>query len=112
LNKEDEVVIPVKGEIIAYCYMIERGKPAACLAIQERFLEVNKNYIETQKLFTHIEKLSAGWVTLWIYKYQHILDVIKSLPKTPNTIVDHWILGKLFGYDEISIDDFLNKKII
>ena len=101
----------IKGEIIAYCYMVDRGKPAACIALQERFIEDNLNFIKSNKLKSYIEPLSEGWVTLWIYKYSHILDVIKSLPQYPTSTFNHWVLGKLFGYDENSISNYLRGKI-
>lgn len=101
----------LKGEITAYSYMVERGKPAAMVAIQERYIEEVISFIEsTFNLKTYIENLSDGWKTLWIYKYQHILDIIKLVPQAPQSVMDHWILGKLFGYEESVIQDFISTK--
>lgn len=102
---------PACGEVSANAYMVERGKPAAMIAVQERYAEEAVSFIEdTFALKTHIENLANGWITLWIYKYKHILDVIKMAPQAPQTVTDHWILGKLFGYEESAIDGFISSK--
>ncbi|WP_281868300.1 hypothetical protein [Brevibacillus parabrevis] len=99
----------IKGEITAYCFMVQRGKPAAMMPIQERFREGVINFVTNQELQVYTEPLAEGWVALWIYKYPHILDVIKNIPQTPSSVFDHWILGKLFGYEESAIQEFVTK---
>lgn len=91
-----------------YCYMVQRGKPAALMPIQERHLEAaEKTVTEVFGLKIYVEKLHPGWVSLWIYKYPHILEVIKTAPQDPRTVTDHWLLGKLFGYEEAAIQELL-----
>lgn len=97
------------GEVTAYCYMVHRGKPAAMVPVQERYRKDVISLVTNQDLKVYTEPLAEGWFTLWIYKYQHILDVIKSVPQAPNSVFDHWILGKLFGYEESAIQEFLTK---
>lgn len=63
---------------------------------------------EKFNLLVHTEELDDNWQTLWIYKQPYILEVIKSLPRVPETVFDHWVLGKLFGYDEAAILDYLD----
>lgn len=100
-----------QGEIIAYSYMVERGKPAAMLPIHERDVENAVVFVrETFNLNTYIEDLAEGWKTLWIYKHEHILSIIRILPRVPKTIFDHWTLGKLFGYEESAIHEFISVK--
>jgi hypothetical protein len=101
-----------RGQIDAYCYMVQRGKPAACLPLQERYIDAAQSLIEEKGLKVFIQPLSSGWITLWIYRYQHISHIIKQLPQVPKTVYDHWMLGKVFGYDEQSISDYLKDKII
>lgn len=97
----------IKGEVSAYCYMVLRGKPAGMVPIQERYLEEIVAIVDECELSTHVEHLADGWATLWIYKYPHILEVLKSLPPIPESNFDRWVLGKLFGYEEAAIQDFL-----
>lgn len=102
---------PVSGEILAYSYMVERGKPAAMLPIHERDADNAARFVkETFGLNTYIADLTEGWKTFWIYKYEHVLSVIRVLPQAPETILDHWILGKLFGYEESVIQEFITTK--
>jgi hypothetical protein len=94
-------------KITTYCQMVERGKPAACIAIQERYIDSAKHAVIGYGLKLYTDKLSEGWLSLWIYKYPHILDVIKNAPQVPRTAYDHWILGKLFGYEEAAIGEYI-----
>ncbi|WAH38605.1 hypothetical protein [Alicyclobacillus dauci] len=98
-------------ELRNYCYMVQRGKPAASMALQTRYVE-EATTIATEEYQLHIytEELSDGWVTFWVYKYSHILNVIKMTPQEPVTTFDHWLLGKLFGYEEAAIQEFLSVK--
>jgi hypothetical protein len=81
------------------------------LPIHERDAENAIKFVrETFGLNTYVEDLAEGWKTIWIYKYEHILNIIKILPQAPDTILDHWILGKLFGYEESAIHDFISSK--
>lgn len=105
-----QAMIPqrVLGEIDAYCYMVQRGKPAALLAVGQNCAEHVREYVkEAYDLQIFIDNLSDGWVQVWIYQHSHIREVIQALPRVPQTAVDHWMLGKLLGYDEPAIAAFL-----
>lgn len=103
----------LKGEIRAFCYLVERGKPAATITVQKRYTKTALALIKQDyNLHTYKEELDQAWDVIWIYKHKHILDVIKALPDHPETTFDHWVLGKLFGYDETSIKEFLVNKVI
>jgi len=99
-----------RGEIDAYCYMVQKGKPAAMVSVHERYLkEAIALVTRLHGLKVYTENLTAEWAILWIYRYPHILEVIKSVPQVPDTVFDHWLLGKLFGYEEAAIQEFLTK---
>ncbi|AZR72499.1 hypothetical protein BBF96_03340 [Anoxybacter fermentans] len=102
----------VLGQLDAYCYMVERGKPAAMIPVQKHYTAEAIKFISkcsNSKLKVFVENLSDDWDTLWIYKYPHILEVIKELQQAPDNIFSKWALGKLFGYDEESIQNFINR---
>ena len=100
-----------KGEIRTYCYMVQTGKPAALIPFQERHVDAAVVFVTVELgLSTYIEKLAEGWVSFWIYKYPHILEVIKTTPQAPKTTFDHWVLGKLFGYEEVVIQEFISRQ--
>ncbi|WP_339820526.1 hypothetical protein MKZ15_05710 [Paenibacillus sp. FSL R7-0216] len=101
-----------REELITYCQLVKRGKPAASIPLQEKYLEDAFKIVEQEgDLLTHIEQLSDGWLTFWVYRYPHILEIIKNSPQAPSTVYDHWILGKLFGYEEAAIQDFIQTKL-
>lgn len=98
-------------KIDLYCDLVQKGKPCACEAIQNRFVdEAVKRIEETFKLKAYTEELYSGWKTIWIYKDEYMLEVIKLLPEEPKTIFDHWVLGKAFGYSDEAIKTFLVAK--
>lgn len=98
----------IEGQITTYCEFVKCGKPAAMLPLQDRYVEEAKKIIRNEfNLKFYIEDLSEGWKTLWIYKEEYILEVIRALPEQPKTIFEHWILGKVFGYSEQAIKSFL-----
>lgn len=97
----------IKGKIYTYCELVKCGKPVAMMALQSRYINYSKEIVEKYELNTYIEELSEGWNTLWIYKDTYMLEIIKALPKQPKTIFEHWVLGKVFGYSEQSIKEFL-----
>ena len=101
----------VQRELQTYCYLVRNGKPAAMMPIQERYAEEAKTTIQSYGLNHYFEQLSDGWLTLWVYKLPFIMEVIKSAPQVPNTIFDHWVLGKLFGYSEEAIQEFIQSKL-
>lgn len=102
----------ITGTVDLYCYMVERGKPCSCEAIQDRYTgEIIKRVEKSFGLKTYVEDLTPEWKTIWIYKDDYMLEIIKSLPKEPKTVFDHWILGKAFGYSDEAIKNFLKSKI-
>jgi hypothetical protein len=99
------------GELRLYCFMVNRGKPAASMALQDRHVqEATRIATDELGLRVYTEWLYEGWVTFWVYKYDHILEVIQSTPQVPSTSFDHWVLGKLYGYDEVAIEEFVSSK--
>lgn len=102
----------IKSRIDLYCDFINKGKPCACEAVQDRYVKEIKQMIKnTNGLKVYIEKLAPGWKTIWIYKEDYMIEIIKSLPEEPKTIFDHWVLGKAFGYSDEAIRNFLETKL-
>lgn len=106
-------MLPVNvGESVrTHCEFVKTGKPASSIAVQLRYIDDVTRLVNFYKLSHYVEPLYDGWKTIWIYRYPHILEVIKESPQAPKSNYDHWVLGKLFGYDEASIQDFLTKRV-
>ena len=94
------------------CDMVQKGKPCSCEAIQDRYVHEAIKVINNFKLKSYAEELSVGWKTIWIYKDEYMLEVIKKLPEQPKTIFEHWVLGKAFGYSDEAIKNFLQTKLL
>ena len=115
MSSPEIVNIPefVKGQVSAYCEMVQRGKPSAILPIQNRYVAELRRYIESQYgLYAYAEELAEEWTTLWIYKDSHILKIIQNLPYKPETVFDHWVLGKIFGYSDEAIRQYLEDQTL
>lgn len=100
-----------RDELRIYCMLVKRGKPAACIPLQIRHIDEAIEIVSSEgKLNIYTEDLYEGWVTFWVYSHPHILDVIKNVPQAPKSAYDHWIFGKLFGYEEAAIHEFIQTK--
>lgn len=113
VRNEDATAVPdyVTTELDVLCYLVERGKPAAMVAIKTGYMAAAQRHVSRQYgLQWQARKLSAEWDELWIYKYPHIGRIIAALPANPETDLDHWMLGKLFGYEEAAIGAFLGSR--
>ena len=100
-----------EGGLYAYCYMVKRGKPAACIPVHVRDINKARQIASQELCLSYSESLANDWFTFWVYQYPHILDVIKSLPQVPRTAYDHWLLGKLFGYEEAAIHEYIKSTL-
>jgi len=94
------------GELQAYCYMVSRGKPVACLAVKSDESKEALEEILRHGLRGHIDDLGHGWKTVWVYKRPLMAYLIEKAP-TGDDIVCHWYWGKMFGYSDEEIERFL-----
>jgi hypothetical protein len=94
-------------------YEVKRGvKPCSVQTIKQHEVSEIEKIIKSEGLYLHSQPLTDEWAVVYIYKHPHILNVIQGSPDTPITAYDHWVLGKLFGYDEQSIQEFLEARLI
>ena len=100
----------IRAQIIGYCEAVKTGsKPTALMSIQTRYEEEAVKLIKDLGLEAYTKKVmeDENWQVLWIYKEYYLLEIIKMAPRYPNSIFEHWLLGKLFGYSEEAIKKFL-----
>jgi len=101
------------GQIDKYCEAVYTGsKPCALFTIQKRYVKeviefINNFRFKKKKLLIYKEKARFGWVTIYIYLRPFLLEVIKNSPEHPETVYEHWVLGKLFGYSDEAIEEYL-----
>jgi len=88
--------------------LVARGvRPAAMEAVQDRYLEEARRIADRHGLCALVEDLADGWKEVWVYKHPHIGFVIEKTGRQPATAFEHWVLGKVFGYSEEAIADYL-----
>ena len=99
----------IAGELFTYCYVVKTGsKSVVMMPIQNRYLEEAKITVEnTDGLKFYSEFLYEGGATIFIFKHDYMLEVIKNSPDEPKTVYDHRVLGKMFGYSDEEIGRFI-----
>ena len=97
------------GEISASCYLIERGgRSVSNHTVQSRHLEAIQAYItHNHRLNTYARTYYPGWVSLHIFKRAFLLAVIKEAETLPPSIFREWVWGKLFGYSDEAIEEYV-----
>ena len=70
----------------------------------------NKINYEIDNVNYHIETVNEEWAILWIYKDVLYRNIIKDMPNNPQTPYEHYVLGKIFGYGESEILEFIKSK--
>lgn len=100
---------PVITALETQALLVSRGvRPAAVEVLQERYLDEARRVAEHHQLLWRADVLANGWTEFWLYRYAHLNGVIDNVSRKPATAHEHWVLGKLFGYSEEAIADFLN----
>lgn len=102
------------GETYAYCTSVwSEAKPVANFEIKKEQLNDVITIISSYELKfkTSPSKWKEDRVEVWIYKYYHLGLIIDEILKFGSELstYHHWVLGKLFGYSEKAIEEFLER---
>lgn len=101
----------LKGQLSAYCYLVERGKLAADIQVLNRYVEELRKHVEDKyHLNMHCEHFYEGWTDITIYKEGYVLDLLRMIPNIHNPILRNWAWGKLFGYSDETIGKYLRSQ--
>jgi hypothetical protein len=96
------------GQVDIACYEVSKGKPASVQVVRDEDVSEAAKLAAGYGLHYHVTPNGVtGWRCFWIYKRDFMLDVIKGAPDTPGTPLEHWYMGKLFGYTDEEIDVFI-----
>lgn len=111
----------LKQEILILCQNVQCG---AKLSAEFSFIhKLNEDYdqvIETIKYFPELKyhfvempenTASEGWRNCYIYKYDRVIHLIDEIEKIEdkNSPLYHFALGKLFGYNDYEVLEFIKK---
>lgn len=101
-----------EGQLTEQAQMVSNGcKPMSIMPIKSVDFMEAMNLIDSENVSFSAEVLAHGWITIFIYKDEALLEVIKDLPKEPKTAADHYLMGALCGYSNESICKFIKEKV-
>jgi len=102
-----------KGQLTELAAQVAAGaKPVAEVSIKSDEGDEYAKYVHQHypALFCYIEGSGCEWATLWIMKYFRMAHVVTERPRNPVGPADHFYLGKLFGYSDAAILDFIDEE--
>jgi hypothetical protein len=99
------------AQLTELCLMVERGcKPVALISIRfEEYQKAIDIIYNEYKLHAIGKQLNDSFFAVFIFRNFDLRFLIDSIPEEPKTIVDHALLGYLFGYDTDSICKYIVK---
>lgn len=98
----------LKGQTDVYCYLVKRGKLVAEVPVQNRYVDELRGYIQKKYgLCVYADPYYPGWTDLCIYKKKYVLKIMKAISKVQNAVFRDWAWGKLFGYSDEAIEEYL-----
>ncbi len=114
----------LKNEILIQCQNVQCG---AKLAAEIHYIYNKPGFDDVlffEKVLKHFPELKYlinfhpdekakkdGWKSIYIYKYWHVEKIIKEIEsiKDKNSVLYHFTSGKLFGYNDYEVMQFINK---
>lgn len=102
----------VASQINNVCYYVSRGvKPCSVMGFKDvSHAEKAVRIAKTWKLFTFIDREHQVCAQLYVFKYEIFHAVFEELTKKNLPLSEqtkHWVTGKLFGYSDAAIAEFL-----
>lgn len=121
MNEKDKKISEVENE----CYLIDKGVRSCALVSVSGFYQNEMDILSKLEEVVLVHKLHSYTIkqkfldcdlevyTFWIYKYHHQLALIKYVEsKSDNKdILSEWITGKLLGYSDESMENYLTMKL-
>lgn len=116
--------------IMNECYLIDKGVRSAyteCIVLIERNesdKEDNANYlkevvdtVKRNNLICYLTEYERDpddypdkrYFNLWVVKYPHQLKLVKKLPYIKNDYIREYLKGKILGYSDSSMEEFLSR---
>lgn len=96
------------GQATAYCEMISRGvRLAGQLTLPKEYLEDLVALVKREGCEVLACPVNDERVTLWIYMEPAVRELIDDLQSVPASRLGVWGMGKLFGYADCEVINFL-----
>lgn len=99
-----------EGKLSAELYLVKRQvRPAFNMALRKSMLDHALKLVRDEGLHALVQPLSEQHVAFSVFAQPHLAAIIPQIDVLPNPLRD-WAYGKLFGYSEASIGEFLAAK--
>lgn len=102
------------GSILAHILLINgRVRPVALVMVRNEHLEKCIDLIKNEGMNIILNPRGNNHTAVYIYKNSslgHIINFALGKPYDKKTLM-HWINGKMFGYSDESIEDFIMQKL-
>lgn len=115
--------------IVNECYLINKGiRSCASLTIGVHgskddsavFLYQLEQIVLSHGLHSVAFELPRGeddspddwFFDFWVYSYPHQLPVINAIQNVPRSFLREWAIGKLLGYSDQSMEDYLSRFVM
>ena len=103
------------GKISTNVDLVKAGVRAVALAmVNNELLEECKGIIKKEGLFITLDSRGETHTSIYIFKHPCMENVIRfsiGLPHDKKSLI-HWINGKMFGYADMEIDNFISQKML
>lgn len=101
------------GMLSQIVYDVERGaKPVGEVTVQKDIADEYVSYVErNHSVACHIKPFDDVFSTIFVIKDNRMLGIVNECLKEPITTGDHYVLGKLFGYSDAAILDWIDAKL-
>lgn len=104
----------LSGQVIAYCEQVQAGaKLCGQLLCSNDYVPFVREVISRERCRSIHRSVSRDVTSVFIYKYKFVELLIDELcikkdQRNPG-VVDIWAAGKLFGYSDLEILNYLRK---
>jgi hypothetical protein len=96
------------GQALAYCEQIRTGaRLVAQLAFDASYERQVLARIRAEGCRVRIERRS-GRVSVWIFRRARVERLIRAFSHAPPSVIGLWGMGKLFGYGDREVTEFIS----
>ena len=96
------------GQITTYCEAILRGtRLVAQVAFQEEHSQLVMDLVKQEGCKATTAQVGPGRLSVWIYRDDAVIDLVNQLRSTPQSKLAMWNMGKLFGYADGEVIDYV-----
>lgn len=98
------------GQAVTYCDAIKFGsRVAAQLACPKEHTTTLTRLIRREGCRAVVKRVIAGRAAIWIYRDEAVKRLIDRLDTGQPTALDIWSMGKLFGYADRNVVEYIKR---